>query len=95
MHCSKSIDVKIDQNDPCRGTAYMTKDGKTVRFDFVSNQPMTLSVMEAERLSTSPEIDTTSDYALKYGMPNSNADFQKLAIHGTGLSGNLTITVQM
>ena len=95
MHCSKSIDVKIDQNDPCRGTAYMTKDGKSVRFDFVSNQPMTLSVMEAERLSTSPEIDTTSDYALKYGMPNSNADFQKLAIHGTGLSGNLTITVQM
>lgn len=95
MHCSKKINIRVEQSEPCKGTAYMTKDGKTMKFDFVSNQPMTLSVMEAERLSTSPEIDTTSDYALKYGMPHSNKDFQKIAIHGTGLSENLIITVQM
>ena len=81
MHLYSTIDVKIDGN-----TAILSENGVEMKFEFLSSQPLTLELMEATELPSSPARDSR-EYA--------NDAYRKLALHGDGLTGELNITVKM
>lgn len=81
MHIDNDVNVEINGN-----AAVMTKNGKKVRFEFISNQELNLSVMKAERLSTSGE---------KENGEMDNAKFKKIVLSGDGLKDDLNITVKL
>ena len=76
-------DVEIDGN-----TAILS-DGARMKFEFISNQPLELSVMKCESLPTSPKIEAAAGFA-----PKSNDAYRKLALTGK-VSGKLNITIKL
>lgn len=73
-------EIQISEN-----TAYLRRNGETVKFEFISNQPLELTAMEAYQLDTSPSADK---------MQYSNSGYKKLALHGK-VKGNVNITVRI
>ena len=82
MHTTAN--VTVDGN-----TAILTKNGKKMKYEFISNQPLELSVMNAQQLPTSPSIETGTQYG-QY----SNDGYQKLTLSGN-VSGTVNITVKI
>ncbi|MBE5040671.1 hypothetical protein [Ructibacterium gallinarum] len=66
-------------------TAYLRRNGETVKFEFISNQPLELVVMDAYQLDTSPAADERQ---------YSNSGYRKLALHGS-VKGDINITVRI
>ena len=72
-------DVTVDGN-----IAYLKQKGQTMKFEFTSNQPLELSVMDAKPLPTSP---------IQEGQ-NENIGIRKIAISGKA-SGQLVVNVKL
>ena len=81
MNCYRAVDVKIDGN-----TAILRRNGKQMKFEFISNQPLELKLMDAERLPTSGD---------KHPNEWDNSYYKKLALYGKDLKGDLNITVKI
>lgn len=72
------------------GNTAILSDGTKMKFEFVSNQPLALSVMACDPLPTSPIPKAT---AVTNGN-TPNPDYRKLALVGT-VSGKLTVHMKL